>query len=71
MTATGSPPQISPDSLGRRWLTVLAVTIVMFEMATVLVLRTHYTIDVFTAMVTGLLAAHLADRLAGMRKSLV
>jgi len=55
--------------LGRRWLTVLALSIVVFEIATVLVLRAHYTMDVFTGVVTGLLAAHLADRLAGMWKS--
>lgn len=35
------------------WLTVLAVGIVLFEIATVLILRAHYTMDVFT----GLLAA--------------
>ncbi len=42
---------------------VLAVALVTFEVATVLVLRAHYAMDVFTGLVTGLYAAHLADRL--------
>ena len=48
---------------GRRWLTVGGVVIVCFEAAVVLVLRAHYTIDVFTGLIAGLYAAHLADRL--------
>ena len=47
-----------------RWLTAVAVTIVVFEATTVLVLRAHYTMDVFTGLVAGLYAAHLADRLS-------
>ena len=46
---------------GRRWLTALAVMIVLFEVATVLVLRAHYTMDVFTGMVTALYIAYLAN----------
>jgi len=53
---------------GRSWLTAGAVTIVIFEAATVLVLRAHYTMDVFTGLVTGLYAAHLAERLAARRR---
>jgi hypothetical protein len=45
---------------GRRWLTGLGVLIVIFEVLAVLVLRAHYTMDVFTGLVTGLYAAHLA-----------
>jgi hypothetical protein len=41
--------------LGRRWLTGLAVFVVVFESLTVLVLRAHYTMDVFTGIVTGAL----------------
>jgi PAP2 superfamily C-terminal len=52
----------------RPWLSILAVSIVVFEVATVLVLRAHYTMDVFTGIVTGLLAAHLADRITSLRK---
>jgi hypothetical protein len=50
--------------LGRRWLTALAVMIVPFEVATVLVLRAHYTMDVFTGMVTAIFIAHLAKRIS-------
>jgi len=49
---------------GKRWITVGALGIVFFEAATVLVLRAHYTMDVFTGLVTGLYAAYLADRFA-------
>ncbi|MGH9567690.1 MAG: phosphatase PAP2-related protein [Candidatus Angelobacter sp.] len=45
---------------GRRWLTALGVLIVVFEIASVIVLRAHYTMDVFTGLVTGLYAAYLA-----------
>jgi len=50
--------------LGRRWLTLLAVVAVIFEAAAVLVLRAHYTMDVFTAIITALYAAYLAERLS-------
>lgn len=49
---------------GRWGLTVLGVVLASFEVATVLVLRAHYTMDVFTGMVTGLYAAHLAGLIA-------
>ena len=47
--------------LGRRWLRAAAVAIVLFEATTVLILRAHYTMDVFTGLVTGLYAAYLAE----------
>jgi hypothetical protein len=47
--------------LGRRWLTGLGILIVLFEVLAVLVLRAHYTMDVFTGTVTGLFAASLAS----------
>lgn len=47
--------------LGKRWLTGVGVLIALFEIVTVLVLRAHYTMDVFTGIVTGLYAAYLAD----------
>ena len=50
--------------LGRKWLTVVGIGLVLFEMATVLVLRAHYTMDVFTGLVTGLYAAYLAGKWA-------
>ena len=46
--------------LGNRWLTALGIVVAIFEIATVLVLRAHYTMDVFTGIVTGLYAAYLA-----------
>ena len=52
---------------GKRWLTIAGVGIVSFEVVTVLALRAHYTMDVFTGLVTGLYAAHLAGRIAAGR----
>jgi PAP2 superfamily C-terminal len=49
---------------GKRWITMGAVGIVLFEAAAVLILRAHYTMDVFTGLVTGLYAAHLAEHIA-------
>ncbi len=46
--------------VGSRWLTALGVVIAVFEVLAVLVLRAHYTMDVFTGVVTGLCAARLA-----------
>jgi len=45
--------------LRRRWLTALGVLIVLFEAATVLVLRAHYTIDVFAGALAALWIASL------------
>jgi len=54
---------------GRRWLTRLGVMIVLFEVGTVLILRAHYTMDVFTGLVTGLYVAHLAGWLSDLPKA--
>jgi hypothetical protein len=45
---------------GRKSLTALGALIVLFEASTVLVLRAHYTMDVFAGVVTALLVAKLA-----------
>lgn len=50
--------------LGRRWLKLLAVVIIVFEAVTVLALRAHYTIDVVTAIIAALYVAHLAERMS-------
>jgi len=50
--------------LGKHWLTALAVAVVIFEVATVLVLRAHYTMDIFTGLLAALWVAHLCDRLS-------
>src|SRR5216683_651356 len=48
----------------RTWLTALAILISCFEVATVLILRAHYTMDVFTGVVAALWVAHLAERIS-------
>jgi hypothetical protein len=42
---------IELSRLRRNWLTAAAVLLVVFEIATVLILRAHYTMDVFTGIV--------------------
>jgi hypothetical protein len=54
--------------LGRKWVTAIAIGIVLFEATTVLILPAHYTMDVFTGLVTGLYAAHLAEHLTSSLK---
>jgi PAP2 superfamily C-terminal len=53
----------------KRWLTALGLLIALFEIMTVLILRVHYTMDVFTGIVTGLYAAHLADYISAALKA--
>jgi hypothetical protein len=48
----------------RHWLTVLAFVVVVFEIAAVLILRAHYTMDVFTGAITALWVARLCDSVA-------
>jgi hypothetical protein len=55
---------IEVGRLRRRWLTLLALVVVVFEIAAVLTLRAHYTMDVFTGAVTALWVAALCDSLA-------
>jgi hypothetical protein len=43
--------------LGKRWLAVTAVVIVLFEIAAVLILRAHYTMDVFAGILAALCVA--------------
>ncbi len=50
--------------LGKSWVTGLAVLIVIFEVATVLVLRAHYTMDVFTGAIAALYVASLVSRIS-------
>jgi len=54
-----------PPFSAKRWLSVLAVLIIVFEIATVLVLRAHYTMDVFTGLIAALLVASFIAALAG------
>ena len=46
-----------PTDSTQSWLTVAAVAIVLFEIATVLILRAHYTMDVFTGILAALCVA--------------
>jgi membrane-associated phospholipid phosphatase len=50
--------------LGRRWLTILAFAVVVLEIATVLILRAHYTMDVFTGAVAALWVVAFCDSIA-------
>src|SRR5947199_669738 len=47
-----------------KWLTFAAVLLVFFEAATVLILRAHYTFDVFTGIIAALWVAHVSERLS-------
>src|SRR5438445_7419582 len=55
---------IELSRLLRKWLTAAAVLLALFEVATVLILRAHYTMDVFTGVVAALWIAHLAERIS-------
>jgi membrane-associated phospholipid phosphatase len=46
------------------WLTWLAILVVLFEIATVIVLRAHYTMDVFTGLLAALCTAAIVQRLS-------
>ena len=48
----------------QKWLTVLAVCVVIFEIAAVLVLRAHYTMDVFAGIFAALWVAHVGERIS-------
>jgi len=50
--------------LRRRGLTILGIFLATFEAATVLVLRAHYTMDVFTGIIVALFVADIAARVA-------
>ena len=50
--------------IGKSWLTASALLIVVFEIATVLVLRAHYTMDVFTGAIAALYVASLVSTIS-------
>ena len=50
--------------LGRPWLRWAGWAVALFEMAVVLTLRAHYTMDVFTGAIAALCMAHVAGRIA-------
>jgi len=49
--------------LRRKWLTALAVGVVIFEIAAVVVLRAHYTMDVFAGIFAALWVAQVCERI--------
>jgi hypothetical protein len=55
---------IELSRLHRNWVTVAAILLVLFEIATVLILRAHYTMDVFTGIVAALWIARLSERIS-------
>jgi hypothetical protein len=50
--------------LRRNWLTMAAALIVVFEVATVLILRAHYTMDVFTGILAALWVSKMSESIA-------
>jgi hypothetical protein len=50
--------------LRRHWLTAAAVMIVIFEIAAVLILRAHYTMDVFTGIVAAFWVRDVVNRVS-------
>lgn len=48
----------------KKWLTAFAVLLVLFEVAAVLILRAHYTMDVFTGFLAALWVARISERLS-------
>jgi len=49
---------------GRKWITVAALLMVVFEISTVLILRAHYTMDVFAGIVAAVSIANLSERIS-------
>ena len=52
--------------LRRNWLTAAAISVVVFEIATVLVLRAHYTMDVFTGALAAICVAQLCGKISAL-----
>jgi hypothetical protein len=55
---------IELSRLRRNWVTAGAVFLVFFEVATVLILRAHYTMDVFAGIVAAFWIAHFSERIS-------
>jgi len=48
----------------RKWLTAVGVLLVLFEVAAVLVLRAHYTMDVFAGILAAFWVARISERIS-------
>jgi hypothetical protein len=55
---------IEVSRLRRNWLTTVAVLVVLFELTTVLILRAHYTMDVFTGIAAALWVAQFSAQIS-------
>lgn len=55
---------IELSRLRRNWLTAAAILLAVFEVATVLILRAHYTMDAFTGVVAAFWVADLSSRIS-------
>jgi PAP2 superfamily C-terminal len=55
---------IELSRLRRNWVTAAAVLLVFFEVATVLILRAHYTMDVFAGIAAAFWIADLSARIS-------
>jgi len=55
---------IELSRLRRNWVTACAVVLVFFEVATVLILRAHYTMDVFAGIAAAFWIANISERIS-------
>jgi len=55
---------IELSRLRRNWVTAAAVLLVFFEVATVLILRAHYTMDVFAGIAAAFWIANVSERIS-------
>lgn len=51
--------------LQKTWLTLCAILLVLFEVAAVIALRAHYTMDVFTGLLAALSVAAISEPVSG------
>src|SRR5207249_4086795 len=63
-TALAAYGAVELAGLGSPWLIGLAIAIALFETTAVLLLRAHYTMDVFAGLVTALYVAGIAAAVA-------
>lgn len=45
----------------KRWLTIASIFLVLFEVAAVVILRAHYTMDIFTGLLAALCVAAISE----------
>jgi len=62
---------IELSRLRRNWVTAGAVMFVFFEVATVLILRAHYTMDVFAGVAAAFWIANISERISPRLDALI